>query len=129
MIERIERRIAKIKKKAERNAKRFAFDLTDKKSYSFPFLKRCGIYAIECIQCKRIYIGQSIFIGRRICDHLHQLSEGIHPNNDFSLDYEIYGPMGFRVYVICKCTKKQLDTAERIAINQAKRQGYVLYNK
>ena len=48
-----------------------------------------GVYVIECRRTKRVYVGSSTFIERRIEKHFQQLKEGVHSNFRLQRAYNI----------------------------------------
>ena len=71
--------------------------------------KRCGIYKITEISSARSYIGQSLDIGSRWCDHLGAASSDI----GSSL---MAHPTSFRFQILEICPKEKLNEREKYYI-------------
>jgi len=76
-----------------------------------------GIYGIQCKKTKKIYIGQSKSISRRITVHKHKLKYDKHFNEDLQKDYNLYGIDNFEFLILEKCTCNQKDSKERYWVN------------
>lgn len=79
--------------------------------------KTCGIYCIKNTANNKLYIGQSICIEDRWCKHKSALRRGVHDNILLQKDWDKYGSDCFRLVVIEKCNREQLDKKERYYIN------------
>jgi len=72
----------------------------------------CGIYKIECLINKRIYVGQSIDVNRRWNEHRAELRVNIHPNKRLQNAWNKYGETEFNFQLIEECTKGLLNSRE-----------------
>lgn len=80
-----------------------------------------GVYAIKCTANGRVYIGQSINMGRRIGEHFSDLRNGGHHNKKIQEDYDRYGEGAFDYEVIREgtFTQEELDKIENEEIEKA----------
>lgn len=65
-----------------------------------------GVYVILCLPTRRLYIGQSINVGKRFRDHKHHLRKGTHHNKALQKSWNKWGEKMF-VFTIIECTKKK----------------------
>jgi group I intron endonuclease len=87
-----------------------------------------GVYRIENITNKRIYIGKSTSIFRRWADHYKELSTNKHCNLALLGDFALYGYRNFKFSIIELCDKRMLAERENYYINRYRMEGYSLYN-
>lgn len=80
-----------------------------------------GIYAVEKIGCKEIYIGQSINIEKRLYSHAHSCKE------DWQVKFHWY-PELFKTFVLEKCEIDDLNDKENYWMDYYEDLGYKLYN-
>lgn len=80
--------------------------------------KTCGIYYIKNTANNKLYIGQSICIEDRWCKHKGALRRGVHDNILLQKDWDKYGSDCFKLVVIEKCNKDQLDEKEKYYIKK-----------
>jgi len=62
--------------------------------------KKIGIYCIENILNNKKYIGQSIDIVGRFCNHKNELEYEKHNNDYLQYAYDKYGKENFKFYII-----------------------------
>ena len=73
-----------------------------------------------CIANKKVYIGQSKNLGRRISEHFNDLKNGKHHNQEIQRDYDKYGAKSFTFDVLyCgSYTKNDLNRIEQEEIEK-----------
>jgi hypothetical protein len=76
-------------------------DLYRSYPYRTKVKKYCGVYAIVNQNNKKIYVGSSSHMYRRIRTHLSHLSKGSHYNSSWQEDYDKKDT--FKYYVVCEC--------------------------
>jgi group I intron endonuclease len=91
-------------------------------------LRICGIYAIKNLITRKIYIGQSNNITRRINDHKKELKNGIHNNTHIQRSWNKYGCDNFTFNIIEECLENELNEKEIYYIKEY-RLMYELYNQ
>lgn len=74
--------------------------------------KECGIYCIENTINHKKYIGQSIDIKNRWCNHKNDLNKGIHDNDYLQKSWNKYGEENFEFYILEHCSRDELDEKE-----------------
>ena len=88
---------------------------------------RCGIYKITNTWTNECYIGQSVDIYKRWCEHC-KCGLGIDspPGNKLYKAMQEYGLETFTFEILAECTKEELDKNEKyfIELYQAKEFGY-----
>lgn len=84
-----------------------------------------GIYAIENMITREIYVGQSIDIERRIQNHISD-SRRENPPSLISKMIKQYGVENFMFEILCECKVEELDYEERyyISVLDTVRDGY-----
>lgn len=78
---------------------------------------KMGIYFLLCKPTKKMYIGSSKNIGRRLVHHLYELRKGIHNNSSLQEDYKIYGEGAFTKDGIEYCSESDLEVREDYWVN------------
>lgn len=78
----------------------------------------CGIYCIENVNNKKRYIGQSVFIEKRLYNHKYQLSHNKHSNPYLQSAWNKYGDKNFKFYIQAICNKDELDELEKFYIDE-----------
>jgi hypothetical protein len=63
---------------------------------SDPSVRICGVYAIECINTNRCYVGSSIDVLRRRTQHLKQLNAGTHHAKKLQREFRQHGRAAFK---------------------------------
>lgn len=78
---------------------------------------KSGIYCIRSLSQNKRYIGQSIYIKKRLSDHKNNLSKGTHANVYLQRHFNKYGmdDLSFEILEFCETAK--LDIQERYWIN------------
>lgn len=76
-----------------------------------------GIYMIENVINKKVYIGQSSNVPKREFAHWNTLSRGKHKNRHLQNSYYKYGPDAFVFSVILFCESQELTHYEQTLIN------------
>jgi len=76
-----------------------------------------GIYRITNIMNGMKYIGQSVNIVKRTCEHKRDLKNNIHPNSRLQNSYNKYGIVNFEFTVLEECEVNQLTEKELYWIN------------
>ena len=77
---------------------------------------KSGIYAIYNKEDGKIYIGQSVYVNRRISDHKRLLNKGLHKNEYLQRSYT-KRPEQFEFKVLELCEKQELDDKEKYWIS------------
>lgn len=72
-----------------------------------------GIYIISNIKSKKVYIGQSQNIRKRLYDHRFKLNAEYHCNPHLQASWNKYGEKAFKFEVLELCTVEQLDEREQ----------------
>ena len=88
-----------------------------------------GIYAIECIENGRKYIGSSEDINKRIYHHKWYLYNGLHANVQLQHDWNAYGNTSFVFYVITETDKSILYQKELDYIKSDESHLYNIANR
>lgn len=73
---------------------------------------KSGIYKIENIINKKVYIGQSKNISHRFSCHKHELNKSIHPNHHLQRAWNKYGKENFTFDILCECQPNELNEKE-----------------
>ncbi len=74
--------------------------------------KKCGIYMLLCIVTRKVYIGSSVNIPKRVYNHLSSLRDGIHKNKTLQQDYTLHGSSSFTSSTLELCSKELLEDRE-----------------
>ena len=72
-----------------------------------------GIYVIECVPTRKLYVGSSVNIPRRWREHRSQLVRGMHPNRHLQSAWRVHGPSAFSFCVLESCAPCQLIVREQ----------------
>jgi hypothetical protein len=88
--------------------------------------KISGVYQIENIITKEIYIGASCDIRRRVCAHRNTLNRECHRNLRLQIDWNIFGGKNFKASTLITCHPDMLHWYEQQFIDQWKPE-YNLY--
>lgn len=81
---------------------------------------RSGIYGIQHVPSRKLYIGSSANIGKRVYEHMRLLKKGIHKNEHLQSAFTKYGAPSFKCFVIEDVEdKSQLFAVEREYIHEA----------
>lgn len=75
-------------------------------------MKICGIYAIENIINKKVYIGQSNNILLRFSNHKYELNNNKHFNSHLQRAWYKYGKENFIFKILCECNPQELNEKE-----------------
>ena len=75
-------------------------------------MKICGIYIIENIINKKVYIGQSKNILLRLSNHKYELCNNKHGNSYLQRTWNKYGEENFTFEILCECTPEELNEKE-----------------
>jgi hypothetical protein len=84
-----------------------------------------GVYAIFCDPAKKVYIGGSIDIEKRIRTHFSEMKS---PGSRMSEDYQKYGQKAMRAEILEVIEVGPIDNAERKWITRYRGEGWALYN-
>jgi len=76
-----------------------------------------GIYMIINVVDKKVYIGQSLNVKKRIKRHFYELSKEIHPNAHLQRSFNIYGKEKFIASLLENCLDKDLTEKESYYVN------------
>ncbi len=79
-----------------------------------------GIYIIRNKIDGKVYIGQSIYLRRRITDHRRKLQQGCHPNTYLQHAVDRYGIQNFEFRIVERCSYNEIDERERYWIHKFK---------
>lgn len=71
-----------------------------------------GVYAIKNIVNNKLYIGASVDIYNRLCDHKVALKKNIHINIHLQSAYNLYGKSKFKFEVLEECSKEDIFSLE-----------------
>jgi group I intron endonuclease len=77
----------------------------------------CGIYLIENLIDKKIYIGSSVNLENREYKHFWMLDKNIHDNQHLQNSYNKIGKENFKFRIVEKCEESLLITKENYYIN------------
>ncbi|MEM4994744.1 GIY-YIG nuclease family protein [Priestia sp. SB1] len=75
-------------------------------------MRESGIYKIVNNINKKVYIGQSIDLKRRLGDHKRELRKNNHRNRHLQFSFNKYGESVFSYEIIEKCSTEELDSRE-----------------
>lgn len=76
-----------------------------------------GIYKIENLINHKVYIGQSIHIKQRWCEHKNSLKKNLHISRHLQNAWNKYGEQNFSFEIIELCKKEELTIKEQFWIN------------
>lgn len=79
--------------------------------------KLAGIYTIMCMPTMKSYIGSSVNIGTRFCQHKRLLYRNKHPNIYLQNSWNKYGESLFEFHVIEYCPKENLIGREQFYLD------------
>lgn len=82
--------------------------------------KESGVYKIEHISSRKVYIGSSKNMYRRCHRHMSELRHGKHNNQFLQRAFIKYGKNDFKVESLEKCTKEILEEREQFYIDKYK---------
>lgn len=82
--------------------------------------KTIGIYCIENLVNKKVYIGQSICIEKRWNDHRNSLRKNCNDNRTLQQDWNKYGESSFSFRLLETCKRDELDEKESFYVNKFK---------
>lgn len=71
-----------------------------------------GIYKIENLVNGKVYIGQSVDIKKRWCEHKYELNNNIHPNIYLQNSWNKYGKENFNYTILELCSLDNLNFKE-----------------
>jgi len=77
----------------------------------------CGIYKIENLVDKKIYIGSSVNLENRNYKHFWMLDKNIHDNNHLQNSYNKFGKENFKYSIIEECDSSLLIEKENYYIS------------
>ena len=80
-------------------------------------MSNSGIYYIQNIVTKQLYIGQSKNLKKRKRRHLSELRNNSHPNKHLQQSFNKYGEQNFKFKVIEYCDSSMLDELELAYMN------------
>ena len=75
-------------------------------------MAKTGIYKITNLKNNKIYIGQSVDIGKRISNHKYKLKKNIHQNIYLQSSFNKYGIDNFSFEIIEECNRDSLNNRE-----------------
>ncbi len=88
-----------------------------------------GIYKIENVKSKKVYIGSSADLDKRFKQHKAKLKGNCHSNQHLQNAWNKYGYSAFRFTVLTTTVKHEcLEEAEQQFIDSYKERGIELYN-
>jgi len=91
-----------------------------------------GLYEIQCIQTKKVYIGESENLLARFGKHAASLTQNKHDCKELQQDWNQFGKQGFEFKIICSGKAySSPDTRrkkEQSVIKQKIKQSCLLYN-
>ena len=80
----------------------------------------CGIYKIENLIDKKIYIGSSVNLGNREYKHFWMLNKNKHDNQHLQNSFNKFGENSFKFEILEECDEQSLIERENHYINQNK---------
>lgn len=83
-------------------------------------MKKCGIYKITNIKNNFYYIGSSVDIAARLCNHKSTLRKNIHNNPKLQNAWNKYSEHSFSFEIIELCDPKKLYQIEQKYLNKIK---------
>lgn len=75
-------------------------------------MAKAGIYKIENTENKKVYIGQSKNLSRRLSNHKYELSRNNNQNKHLQNSWNKYGEECFTFEIICECSVEELNEKE-----------------
>lgn len=72
-----------------------------------------GVYKIECLVNKKIYIGSSYHVENRFKDHITRLNKNNHRNKHLQNAWNLYGENNFMFYILEECSVEGLIQNEQ----------------
>ena len=79
--------------------------------------KICGIYKIENLINKKLYVGSSNDINRRWNEHTKSLNSNSHPNEHLQFSWNKYGQNNFTFSILEECEENKLLEREQFYID------------
>lgn len=89
-------------------------------------MAKIGIYKIKCKINNKIYIGSTINLVRRKCNHFTKLDNKIHHNIHLQRSYEKHGKNNFEFIILEECSKDMLILKEQYYIDTYKPEYNIL---
>ena len=86
-----------------------------------------AVYGIRCEPTGQVYIGRSLHVKGRWCNHRNRLRRGIHENPQLQNDWDAYGAEAFSFYIL-QDAPEDLTLAEREEYASHQAAGTQLYN-
>lgn len=80
--------------------------------------ENCGIYCIENIKNGKKYIGKSKNISRRFSQHKSKLNKNQHTNSLLQDDWNKYGEINFKFYLLEECEENEQNPKEQYWIQK-----------
>lgn len=87
-------------------------------------MKKSGVYAIEHIQRRTVYIGSTSHIVGRWSNHRYNLRRNKHPNRVLQTDWKNEGEQAFVFILLEECTPDRLKERELFWFDQYKGNTY-----
>jgi group I intron endonuclease len=88
-----------------------------------------GIYIIQNIENKKLYVGATTDWERRQYQHRNSLSNNKHSNKHLQKDWNDYGEKSFAFIFLLDCTPEQLKSLEKQYIDNCKDNMYNIYTR
>lgn len=88
----------------------------------------CGIYKIQNKENGRVYIGKSVYILKRWCEHISLLIEGKHHTPLLQEDFIKFGLDSLEFSIITTCTRNELKALEGLYLIACRDSGAEMYN-
>lgn len=91
----------------------------------------CGVYVIKNVKNNRVYVGSSIDLDKRCCDHSSDLNRGVSRNKSLQEDWDLFPDGSFEFEILEECDSSLLLDKEQFHMDKiTQKMGWnFLYNR
>lgn len=80
--------------------------------------KISGVYLINCLTSRKVYVGSSVSVRARIASHRSYLRRGVHSNAHLQNAWNSYGEGSFVFELVHECSPESLSEIEQLWIDR-----------